>query len=205
MRVSLIVLLVGSAALAAGAQNTVTPEEARKRLEERNAQRREEREQMVQITAGELMELRAKVAQLEGQVKALQQQSEKKVDVPKKVHTMIEIGMTKDQVMAFVKRKGWRIVGMQASAGVSKMATAEREVARGGSDPTEVERQRTLVTATGKTERFEVVQVSNYKVETGTRTNALGQARAVYATEERVDAKIVVTLTDEIVTEVTAR
>src|SRR5688500_13165610 len=168
MRVFLVALLVGSAALAAGAQTAVTPEEARKRLEERNAQRRDERNQVMQITAGELADLRSKIQQLEGQVKVLQKQLEAKAEAPKKVHTMIEIGMTKDEVMAFVKRKNWRIVGMTASAGVRTRTVAERTAtAEDGSDPKETEQQRTVVTATGKMERFEVAQVSNYKVETG--------------------------------------
>src|SRR5690348_16052051 len=85
----------------ASASAQISPEEAKAKLAEREAQRQAERNKMVQITTGELADLRAKVAQLEATVKSLQAQQVKAA--VKKMPETIEVGMTKDEVIAFVK------------------------------------------------------------------------------------------------------
>src|SRR4051812_9801197 len=80
----------------------LSPEEAKAKLDERNAKRLAERSQVVQVTVGELADLRAKVSQLEAEVKALRAQPSTK-PLAKKLPETIEIGMSKDEVLAFIK------------------------------------------------------------------------------------------------------
>jgi hypothetical protein len=229
-RALLILAIIGLSAMGAVAQ-TLSPEEAKKRLEEKNAQKLEERNNLVEITLGELMDLRAKVLQLEGQVRTLQRQLEAKAGgAPKGPRLMIEIGMTKPEVLAFARSKGWRIVAMKQDAGVSR-STEKTIVSRGestnrdvskttGNDDEQATPQRTRtntkeagvsdievqrVQSRGIQETIEIAQVSTYKVQTGTRRNSLGQNRPEYGTEEKVDGRIVVHLVDGLVTSVDAR
>lgn len=128
MRASIIfvVALFGFSAMA-----QVSPEEAKAKLAEREAHKRLEREQTVQITAGELADLRNKVRQLEGELNAIRAKPGDK-EKPKPLPTMIEIGMTKAEVLDFVRRgKGLRIVGMSADAGVRK--SSEQVTVKGNS------------------------------------------------------------------------
>src|SRR4051812_37076462 len=97
--------------IAASGQTSV--EEARAKLREREQQRKAERDQMVQISAGELADLRARVQQLEAEVRSLRggggggaaKLFPDKEQPKKPLPQTIEIGMTKDEVMAFINAR----------------------------------------------------------------------------------------------------
>jgi hypothetical protein len=215
-----------------------TPEDARAKLEEAKAklaekdqQRQAEREKMVSITAGELSDLRVRIAQLESENKALKGQSAGGKNQPRKVYSMIEIGMTKDEVMTFVRnRSGMRIVAIRADAGVSKSTetvvvrktgTVNRDVSvtnGEGQSESDTSRRRTKasedgttntevdrIRSTGRRETIEIAQFGTYREQAGTKRNSLGGHSAVYENVERETGRLSVTLVDGVVAAVEAR
>src|SRR4051812_15999076 len=88
--------------IAAPARAQLSAEEAKAKLAEKETQRQAERAKVVTITAGELADLRTKVATLEAQLKALQAQGGAggAKPVAKRPPDQIDIGMTKDEVIA---------------------------------------------------------------------------------------------------------
>src|SRR5262245_19211571 len=114
------VFVVLFAALSSYAQ--VSPQDAQAKLEEKQKQRQAEREQMVQISAGELADLKAEIKRLEGDVKSLRAQlGQKDPTAAKKFHEFIEIGMTKDEVMIYIKgHSNLKLVGQAADSGIRK-------------------------------------------------------------------------------------
>ena len=212
-------------ALAPIAMAQVSPEEAKAKLAERDAQRQAERQQIIQITAGELADLRQKVAVLEAQVKSLRAQLADK-QTPKKISDTIEIGMTKDEVLLFIKRhSNLEVVGMRADAGVHKssyqttmtrVGTSKQDttVARNGetpnrtqSDVDHAETSKSQVETTvahGKTEIMEIARNETYREQSGTQRDALGGSHAVYENVQRRAGTITVTFVDGIVTAVDA-
>lgn len=208
--------------IAASGQTSV--EEARAKLREREQQRKAERDQVVQISAGELADLRARVQQLEAEVRSLRGSVPAKLfpdklvpdkEQPKKpLPQAIEIGMTKDEVMAFIgaRSKSLRIAGISANAGVRKSAV-QTVVTRDKGAPTDpksegADRDRTNVETlrtTGNTETIRVERIGRYVEQTGTQRNSFGQSAPVYGPVDRVDGEINVTLVDGVVTAVNAR
>jgi vacuolar-type H+-ATPase subunit F/Vma7 len=203
----------------------VSPEEAKAKLAERDAQRQAERQQIIQITAGDLADLRQKLAVLEAQVKSLRAQLADK-QTPKKISDSIEIGMTRDEVLLFIKRHPkLEVVGMRADAGVHKssyqttmtrVGTSKQDTttARNGetpnrtqSDVDHAETSKSQVETTvahGKTEIMEIARNESYREQSGTQRDALGGSHPVYENLQRRAGTITVTFVDGIVTAVDA-
>jgi hypothetical protein len=206
-------------------------EDAKRRLAEKDVQRQKDREKVVEISAGELDDLRARIAQLEAQLRALQPKQANAA--PRPARMMIEIGMTRDEVMSFIKRRPeYRIVSMGASSGVSKStevvnvrrdstldrnattATLKGRSSNPATEPkTEVsnindneasQTQIDRVQSTGQRETIRVQKTGKQRVQTGTKTNALGRSQAVYGNREVVEGTISVVLVDGVVTSVDA-
>jgi len=220
--VPLLALLLSFSAFA-----QVSVQEAQAKLAEKEQQRQIDREKIVQITAGELDDLRQRVRQLEDQLKLTRSRTNEK-DI-KKVYTAIEIGMTKEELLAFVKRSGnLGIIGMNADAGVQRateqivrkqngVSNRDVTVAQGDSegdarrtrtntksdDATSevIERTRT----TGKRETIQIARYGKFNVQTGSQTNSFGQSKPTWGSENRQLGTISVTLVDEVVTAVNAR
>jgi hypothetical protein len=229
----LVALLGATAVLAQSSPQDAKAklDEAKAKLAEKDQQRQVEREKMVTITAGELSDLRVRIAQLESENKALKGRSAGGKDQVRKVYSMIEIGMTKDEVMSFVRsRTGMRIVAMRADAGVSKStesvvvrreATANRDVTTtkgDGQSESDVNRNRTKtaddgvtntevdrIRSTGRRETIEIAQFGTYREQAGTKRNALGGQSPVYQNVERETGRLMVTLVDGVVSGVDAR
>lgn len=205
-----------------------TTEDAQARLAAREAQRQNERRQLVQITAGELSDLRNRLKMLEGEVATLRDRAATKDPSKNKpIPTMIEIGMTKAEVMLFVKRtRGLQITSMSADAGVQRStvkvnkkgnATMDENLSisenrqpskgirvEGDLDQTskaEVER----VTSVGLHETLHIVKSESYRVVTGSHTGGLGNVENEYGDASRITGNINVELTDGFVTSVTAQ
>lgn len=103
----------------------LSPEEAQAKLAAKEQQRQAERKQIVQMSAGELADMQAKIRQLEAEVAGLRAQLNQKEAAKKSpVRSMIEIGMTKDEVLAFINRdKTLHITAMAANAGVNRSSS----------------------------------------------------------------------------------
>jgi hypothetical protein len=206
----------------------ITPEEAAAKLAEKDSQRQLERGQLVQITAGELADLRIRIKQLEGEVSALQGRvGDKERDTAKKIHTSIEIGMTKAEVLAFVKRSTtYKVVGQSADAGVhksSEQVSVKRDssvkkdvaVAKNNDDATTThtktdiagtsKTQIDVVRSTGVRETLQLAKYSTYQRLIGTRRRGLGLGgEDEYETVSKVDGTISVVFIDGIVSAVNA-
>jgi len=100
-----VLLAIGAASMA-----QVTPEEATRRLEEKQKQRQADRSKKVTISQGELDDLRAQIAQLIAEIQSLRQQlaggdggpAAAAVPAPVKVPTKIQVGITRQQLDRFV-------------------------------------------------------------------------------------------------------
>ena len=197
-------------------------------MAEKDAQRKAERAKIVQITAGELEDLREQVRRLEAQVKGGPSKSaEKEI---KKIHRAIEIGMTKEEVMAFVRRNSGtlEIVGIAADAGVQKATeqivrkpegVANRDVTEtNGDSEGDSTRKRTkakidddmketveVERSTGRRETITVARYGKFTEQTGSQRNSFGQSAAVYGNVTRRVGTIVVVLVDDVVTSVSAQ
>jgi hypothetical protein len=211
-----IVAIVSCCALA-----QVSPEEAKAKLAEKDQQRQAERAQLIQITSGELTDLRAKVARLEGEVRALQGKLGQK-ETFKKAPETIEIGMTKEDVVAFVKaHPALQVISVSASAGVNRSSQqtivrrrtsdasqrtendgpAQRATAKGDNESkVEVD----TVHVAGKQERMVIARYGSHSEQSGSQRNALGGSTPTFRTVEREEGRISVTLVDGVVTEVNA-
>ncbi len=206
----------------------LSPDEAKAKLTERDLQRKVDRDQTVVMTAGDLADLRLRIKQLEGEVSSLREQLGQK-EPPKKtvVHNMIEIGMTKSEVLAFVNRSSsLKIIGISADSGVRKSAdqvivkregTANRDttVKKNEDDPsrtrtktdsssnskTEVERVHNV----GLHETIQIAKYGSYQQATGTHSRGLGLGSETdYETVKKIDGRITVNLVDGLVTGVNA-
>lgn len=209
--------------LASSVNAQVSPAEAAAKLADRTRQQKAERAEIVQITAGELADLKNRVRQLEGELSTYRAKTAEK---PKPLPTMIEIGMTKAEVMDYVKRKGLHIAGMSADAGVRK--SSEQVTVRGTSsinkDQTvnkndESPNRKTNQTDTNGTSKVEMdvvvkagvqetitlQKIQTYRVVVGTGSGGLGGPENVYGSESRVTGTIIVHLTDGLVTAVNAQ
>ena len=173
-----------------------------------------------------LADLRQKVAVLEAQVKSLRAQVAEKQSGPKKISDTIEIGMTKDEVLLFIKRHPkLEVVGMRADAGVHKstyqttvtrVGNTKRDtsVARNGETPdrtqTDTDHAETSKSqvetsvAHGKTEIMEIARNESYREQSGTQRDALGGSHPVYENVQRRAGTITVTFVDGVVTAVDA-
>jgi hypothetical protein len=95
--------------------------EAKAKLAAKEAKRLTDRQQNVQITAGELSDLHLKISKLEGEINVLKTQLNQRGKSNRVLSNMIEIGMTKQEVIDFVKRnKNMRITAMSADTGVRR-------------------------------------------------------------------------------------
>jgi hypothetical protein len=231
MRVLFIVSVVIACAFhqqSASAQ-ALSPEEAKAKLAAKEQQRLADRGQLIQTTSGELADLQLRIRQLEAEVSSLRSQLGQK-EVAKKTtfHVIIEIGMTKDEVLAFVKRtKSLRVVGMSADTGTSKSAeevtvrgnssgTKDVTVTKNDDDPT---RTKTQTNQSG-TSKVEVERVHSSGLKETIRIDRTASSREVVGSHSRglgfgneddmadvtrVVGHIVVNLTDGVVTSVDAR
>lgn len=104
-RLGLVVLMVVACGPFCLAQ--MSPEDAAKRLAERQAARQAERDKLVQIKQGDLNDLRAEVARLKAEVSALHQQLAEATSAakspPVRIAKKIEVGMSKDDLMRFIQ------------------------------------------------------------------------------------------------------
>lgn len=165
---------------------------------------------------------------LEGEVATLRDKAATKDPSKNKpVPTMIEIGMTKAEVMLFVKRtRGMQIVSMSADAGVqrSNVKVSEKgnatmdenvSVSRNGRPPKRLHAEGDLdettkvevekVVSVGLHETLHIVKSENFRVVTGSHTGGLGNVENEYGDASRVTGHINVELTDGLVTSVTAQ
>lgn len=197
------------AVLAAGfvAQAQVSVTEAQAKLAEKDAQRKAERSKVVQISAGELADLKAELAQLKSELASLRgAKATASKPAPKKVYSEIEIGMTRDEVMAFIQQRknSLRVVSVAANANVSR-STPQATVRRGGAVTRDDGAHQDTVAAAGKQETIKIERFGSVREQTGTQRNIVGGDTPVYEYVERTDGYVVVTLTDGIVSGVVAR
>lgn len=151
---------------------------AQAKLAEKDKARQAEREKMVTISAGELADLRAKIESLEAEVRSLKGGTTKPTTVvaKKRNPTAPEVGMTRDEVERWVK----------STLGAYRIAESKSRGGRG--------------VANGDVMKIE--RVGKVSVATGTKTNALGQERPTYTTEERAESAYTVTFENGVVTSV---
>ena len=99
-----------------------TPEEAQAVLAEKQAQRDRARAVIVQISTGELDDLKMRINLLQLQVDALKGQKSQTSSQVSQRHDEIEIGMTKAEVRLFVNqhKDSMVIVSISATNGISK-------------------------------------------------------------------------------------
>ena len=94
--------------------------DAKAELERKQKERAAARAEMTQITVGELEDLRDEVRRLELENAALKgKAANAAAKPPVKRYTAIEVGMTRDELLAFVKSRSsqYRIGGMNVEAG----------------------------------------------------------------------------------------
>lgn len=130
----------------------VSVEDAQKQLAEKQEARQKSRAAMVQISAGELEDLRAKVSSLQSQLDAMkvkQGSAGATASAPKR-YDEIELGMTKTEVKAFVEQHKpyFTIVAIKASNGVSK--TSQQVVVRETGQSTVKGNGQAVVKASGQ-------------------------------------------------------
>lgn len=220
MRIA-IVLVCAACSLPGFSQ--LSPEEAKAKLEERAAATKAEREKMVLISAGELDDLRARIRVLEAQLKT----QVKPGAIAKRLATVIEVGMTRDEVMEFIRRTpSLSITEMQADSGENRGAvntirtrsgTADRDhtVVQNGGDPSRTQSKdkdddvsKETVEVVRKTGKREIIHIGRYEsisVQSGSKRNAFGQSSPTYENQQSRVGDITVTLVDNVVTAVSAR
>jgi hypothetical protein len=217
-----IVLCVAVSCCASVCLGQASPDEAAAKLRAKQAERAAQRSKLVQITAGELDDLREQVRLLRAQVDALQRKQAEAngtavKPVVKRVPTQIEIGMTRAEVDAFIRaHRNLKVIGVSANAGVTKQAEetvvrrqgatgAQRAVngkqtdvqeATGGEQKETVERKST----TGRKETITVAQMVARQVVTGETRDVFGRPQDTYGTEWVEGARMKVDLTDGVVT-----
>ena len=201
-------------------------EEAGAKLRAKQAERDAQRAKMVQVTAGELEDLRAEVQRLKVQNADLQRKFADAAKpgaaiVPKKRPTQVEVGMTRQEVEAFIKtRHDLRIVGVSSDVGVRKQVeeTVTKRQALGGSttltngNKLEVQKgegqeERQTVerqSGKGKQETIVLAHYSSRQVVTSRSRNSLGQMHEEYGTEQFEDGRLKIELTDDVVTSINA-
>lgn len=149
----------------------LSPEEAAAKLAEKTAQRQAERSQVVQISAGELTDLREQVARLESQVRMLQAAGSKKTS-ERKIHRDIEIGMTRDEVMVFIRaRPNLRISFQTTDSGVSKEETTVIRKTNGVVS----ENTGETVTSRGRRGRMTIEKLASRQEDAGSHTEMGGR------------------------------
>jgi hypothetical protein len=230
MRIVAIALVVLFAGVSAMGQ--VSPDEAKQKLEEKQKQRQAEREQIVQVTAGELADLRMEIKRLEGEVKSLNAQlgikdagasssASASAAPAKKYHEIIEVGMTKDEVMMYIKaHSNLKLIGTAADSGVRK-SSEEIVVARESSgkrdatvqtDDQTPTRTRTAADAqgtsrtqvdrlrnTGKKETLIIAKLGWVNEPGGSHKDGFGRTITDMKRVQREESRILVTFFDGVV------
>lgn len=202
------------------------PDEAVAKLKAKQAAKDAERAKIVQISAGELQDLRDQIRLLQTQNAEFQK---KLADLgaaakapPKKRFTQIEIGMTKAEVTAFIAaHKDLKLIGIAANNGKSKQAfetvtrnegAGQNTVVRNGGAPDTTavassgQNKRVVEqsSSSGKHETLTIGRMGTRSVVTGQTTNVLGQSEPVYGRENVQVGTIKVTMVDEVVTAIAA-
>jgi hypothetical protein len=203
-----------------------SPEEAAAKLRAKQEERDAQRAKFVQITAGELEDLRAEVQNLKNQNADLQRRladagkpGAAAAAAPKKRPTLIEVGMTRKDVDDFIRsRRDLRVVSVSSDSGVRKNVdeTIVKRQGTGGSttitngNRVEVqkgegqEERQTVehVSGKGKIDKIVVAHLASRQVVTGSHRNSLGQLRQDYGPEQYEDGHLEVELIDDVVTAV---
>jgi hypothetical protein len=155
---------------------------AKAKLEAKAKAREAERSKLVQITAGELADLEARVKELEAQLLALRGKAAEAEQPKAKVYTEIEVGMTKAELQKFIARRDWlKVVSLGQSARKADDA------------------------AVTVRESMEIARYAKVTEKVGSKTNALGQSVAVTDTVSKRVGTIWVALKDGVVTSFDAR
>ena len=151
------------------------------------------------------------------------------IRAPRRSYTQIEVGMTRQDVDLFIKtHKDFRIVSVRADSGVRQQAeetvvrrdgtsgyNARRAVGVGSQQPgpavvddgqvSASDESRQVVErkfVTGKRETIVVEQVVSRRVPAGQQRTVLGGMTTVYRREQVPAARLIVELTDDVVTAV---
>jgi hypothetical protein len=176
----LMMLVLGAPAL-----SQLSPAEAEAKLKERQADKEVARSEKVEITRGELDDLNATIAQLKAEITILRQQLPLPAAKPAaaKRPTKIELGMTRDALVTFVK------------------AHPKYRVARFGA------MQSTPVTVDGKalTRKAEIADIeitATRQVVVGQHKDVLGHWQDDYDMQSYVTTTMRVELQDDIITSI---
>ncbi len=95
-------------------------DEAQRRLEEKAKEKQAQRSREVTITQGELDDLKAQITSLQAEVARLRG-DKTSTATANKVYNTIEIGMTKQEVLMFIKQHNeFKLIGISADSGVRK-------------------------------------------------------------------------------------
>jgi len=222
-------LLGGSAGSVCLAQTPAN--DAAAKLQAKQAERNAQRSKLIQVTAGELDDLREQVRVLKAQNAELQRKlgetasasaASAKASPQKKKYTQIEVGMTREEVDAFIKsRKDFKLIGVSQNSGITKHteemtirrqgtsasdrvvngSRTEAQEAKGSEEKQAIERK----VDSGRKETITVAHLGTRQVQTGTQRNALGRATPVYGTEWYEDGRLTIEMTDDVVTAVSGR
>jgi hypothetical protein len=211
--------------------------DAAAKLQAKQAERNAQRSKLVQVTAGELEDLREQVRTLKAQnaelLRKLNEMSSSasasaskasatKGPAQKKKYTQIEVGMTREEVDAFIKsRKDFKLIGVSQNSGITKHAE-EMTVRRQGTSASDrvvngsrteaqeasgSEEKRTIERKidSGRKETITVAHLGTRQVQTGSQRNALGRSTPVYGSEWYEDGRLTIEMVDDVVTAVSGR
>lgn len=227
-----ILVVVALGLLAAPALSQVEPDEAQAKLKQKAEQRKAERAKLVQISAGqledmqgEIIRLRAAVADLQKRLNPHAAQAAAKPGAKRNFNNL-EVGMTKDELLEFVKHNShtYSVTSIRQAVQGGTSAVETTHVRRQGSqgvavnaaDPFSAQTAQTAgqetVTADATIthvaeQKHETIMLASYRgepVSIGHSVDALGHSREEYGTRFVESGHIEVSLTNDVVTAINA-
>jgi hypothetical protein len=221
--VGLSVLLV----IVSGSSAQTSSEDAVAKLKARQQQREAERAKTVEISYGELQDLKEEIQSLKRELAEYKVKSAgamvsaNKTPAVKRRPTKMELGMTREDLLWFINNhpRDYKIIGAHADTGktVRKEETVtqretqgDSQVAHNGGTPqTESKDGASAVketvehrTLNAKHETIVLGILGQREVVTGTKRDALGHRQTLTGTELVQKGKITIQLTDDVVSQI---
>lgn len=219
----LVYMVVGVSLVGAAARAQVDPDEAYQRLQQKQKEKETKRAEPVTITRGELEDMQSQISRLEGEVMVLKDQlaaakaaagpSQPAVaqpppapkPAPRKIPTAIEVGMTRDDLMAFLDRyhEKFRISGVSTHDSPRSTIRQTTVTSDTNNGPASTRTETVETTHTGaRRDHLTIDVMAPQQVPAGWHRDALGHRVEDFNTELRRVGWIWVTLVDDVVTAV---
>lgn len=216
MRVIMIAVMTVALCAATSAQSPA--DDAHAKFMQRAAEREAARKELVQITVGELEDLRAELQLLKTHNAALTKKIAELTNpsaAKKKYYTQIEMGMTKQELLLFVKARpremelvAAKLGTKRTTSGVEQTVRVRKESDAEGTAPNKVQVVEESVEHkkdSAVQETMEIALLSARKVVVGQTRDVLGGRHDQVQTQYFRTGKIIVQLTDDVVTGIDAR